>query len=100
MGRVSLDCKYATAGPRPPEVRRDATSEKFLDEADYLMGKLRQLAIVFAFGGKENKYNQTTLPEPLAADVRNYMPAARSHSTSTSPPTSRTRRTTPTTSSA
>lgn len=81
---AGIEDPWDTSGTRAATVaardhlkaRRAAVSEKFLDEADYLLGKIRQPAVVFAFGGKDNEYNCATLPEPPAGDVRNYMTSA------------------------
>ncbi|MCO7197449.1 hypothetical protein [Pseudonocardia sp. McavD-2-B] len=56
--------------------RRAAVSARFLDEAEYLLDKIRRPATVFAFGGRDNEYNSRELPEPPAADVRNLMTSA------------------------
>lgn len=81
---AGIESPWDTSGTRAATVaardhlkaRRAEVSARFLDEAEYMLGKVRAPTTVFAFGGKDNEYNSRELPEPPAADVRNYMTSA------------------------
>ncbi|MGK5531550.1 helix-turn-helix domain-containing protein [Streptomyces sp. URMC 129] len=53
--------------------RRAKFAEALHDEAERLLAQMRQPARVWAFGGKDNEYNQEWHPEPPPADKRALM---------------------------
>lgn len=48
-------------------------SARFLAEAHAALDDLHEEHTVFAFGGRENSYNEHTLPKPPTGDKRNLM---------------------------
>lgn len=56
--------------------KRAALAERALEEAEWFLDSLRKPTMVFAFGGKENEYNEHLLPSgPPIPDKRNLMQA-------------------------
>lgn len=56
--------------------RRAALAANLLADAERLREQLWQPGVVFAFGGKDNDYNEHHVEEPPAADKRTLMQAA------------------------
>ncbi|WP_282204531.1 helix-turn-helix domain-containing protein [Kitasatospora fiedleri] len=56
--------------------RRLTLAEQLQTDAENLRAQLWQPATVFAFGGKDNTYEEHTLDEPPAADKKNLMATA------------------------
>jgi hypothetical protein len=61
-----LDCK----------ARRVALSERLLDEAEGILDQLHKPFKAFAFGGRDNTYNEAMLDRPPTGDIRNLVQAA------------------------
>lgn len=53
--------------------RRAELSRRFLDEAHSALDDLHKPHIAFAFGGKDNEYNEHRFDKPPTADKRNLM---------------------------
>jgi len=53
--------------------RRAELSRRFLEEAHAALDDLHAKTLVFAFGGRDNEYNERTLDKPPTADKRNLM---------------------------
>lgn len=58
------------------KARRAATSRRFLDKCNDLMDRMDRPHLAFAFGGKDNTYNEHQLPEPPVDALRSLMTAA------------------------
>jgi transposase-like protein len=56
--------------------QRAITSQRFLDESNWFLDQLHKPHLVHSFGGKENSYNEHTLPQPPTTDLRNLMVSA------------------------
>jgi hypothetical protein len=55
---------------------RAAISRRFLEETAKVLDRLNAPYLVYAFGGKDNDYNQQLLDLPPAGELRNLMTAA------------------------
>ncbi|MFG2059678.1 helix-turn-helix domain-containing protein [Micromonospora sp. NPDC048930] len=55
--------------------KRAALAVRLLDDAERLREQLFQPALVYNFGGKENTFEQATIPEPSFRDKRDLMNA-------------------------
>jgi hypothetical protein len=55
---------------------RALLSRRFLQEAERVLDRLNGPYLVYAFGGKDNDYNDHELKIPPAGEVRNLMTAA------------------------
>jgi len=55
---------------------RAATSRRFLGKCNDLLDQMDVPHLVFAFGGKENTYNEHQLDRPPTGDLRNLMVSA------------------------
>ena len=58
------------------KARREALRERLLDKASDLLDMMDQPYLVYAFGGKDNDYNEHLLNKPPATDLRNLMTSA------------------------
>lgn len=56
--------------------RRARLADDLLSDAERLRAQLWEPHTVFAFGGKDNEYNEREHPEPTPADKRNLLQAA------------------------
>ncbi|HEY1740910.1 MAG TPA: helix-turn-helix domain-containing protein [Acidimicrobiia bacterium] len=61
--KVATEARKAQA-----RARRAQTSLRFLDEANLLLDALHQPHMAFAFGGKDNVYNEHPMSEPPTID--------------------------------
>jgi len=89
VGRATVS-KYAPAASFDRSATAAATEARLADlrearqrlalallqDAAKLREQLWQKHMAFAFGGKDNVYNQHEIPEPTASDKRNLMQAA------------------------
>lgn len=57
--------------------RRAELAARFTEEAERLLDQMHQPHLAFNFGGKDNDYNERTLPEPPVEAKRMLMQAAR-----------------------
>lgn len=88
VGRIAAEAgaetPWDTSGTREATVaardrlkaKRAALSERFLDEAERALDRLRGPWEVYAFGGKDNEFNSRVLADVPAADLRNVMTSA------------------------
>ena len=58
------------------KARRAALAERLLDKATDLLDLMDQPYLVYAFGGKDNDYNEHLRDRPPATDLRNLMTSA------------------------
>ena len=58
------------------KARRAALSRRLLDEAERSLDRLNRPYLVYAFGGRDNDYNEHLMDIPPAGEVRNLMTSA------------------------
>jgi len=58
------------------KARRAALAERLLDKATDLLDLMDEPYLVYAFGGKDNDYNEHLRDRPPATDLRNLMTSA------------------------
>ena len=80
VGREAFDrsaTKNATAARvADSRARRAAIASRLLDEAVAAMDDMHKPALVYAFGGRDNEYNEHLLDRPSFSDRRNLMTIA------------------------
>lgn len=52
---------------------RARLARRFLDEAHSALDSMHAETVIYNFGGKDNTYNEKTVPEPPTGDKRNLM---------------------------
>lgn len=72
----SLTKNATEAAVADNRARRAETSRRFLDKANEFLDQMDQPYTVFAFGGKDNSYNEHTLDRPPIPELRNLMVAS------------------------
>ncbi|MFB4276055.1 hypothetical protein ACBJ59_12225 [Nonomuraea sp. MTCD27] len=69
--------KNATEAARADNAAlRAATSRRLLVKANEFLDQMDREHLAWNFGGKDNTYNEKTLPRPPVSDLRNLMTAA------------------------
>lgn len=68
--------KATRASLADQRAQRAVLSQRFLDEANWLLDQMHKPHLVYSFGGKENSYNDRELPQPPTTDLRNLMVSA------------------------
>lgn len=58
------------------KAQRARVSQTFIDKSEKLLAQIDEPHLVFAFGGKENDYNEHLLDAPPTGDIKNLMTSA------------------------